>query len=547
MAGWLMVLDGRRSDEKLSLGILGRGAMRSAFLQARLHGLVCAAILAGCDPRPLIYGDGSQLAAPKLLRPFQGETTGSPLADSALRPLFRWLASVGASEYELEIDDSCSGPRNCLFPSPEILQRTTATSSRPPAPLVVALTTPVGRRYYWHVRGCVASACGEWSSTRYVDVGRQRQDFNGDGYGDLVVGGSGQIWVYFGSATLREEVGWSAAPTDSAASFGSVSWMGDMDGDGFSELAVISCTHDCVASIFKGGRQPASTPAATVNMPPGAAAPTVAFSGDIDGDGQADLMAVRADPVVSRVLLAFGDPVTMVSDPHTAMLDGSEDRVVGGCDFDGDGANDVLGVAAGQIVVADGHSREMGTDFSFRSAGSASLSTFALTCAGDLDGSGSASAVLIQEASTTETLMVLQPQGPCTKRSLPQPSGGFAGRPVAAGLFDRSGSGFHDLVVGDPRANRVVFIPGGVCPPAPYQIVVHSVVGSGNSNTGSAVASPGDMDGDGFDEAAVANPITGIDGIIRGEVYVFRGGLAAPGPAPDLTVARSGSFGASID
>jgi hypothetical protein len=228
-------------------------------------------------------------------------------------------------------------------------------------------------------------------------------------------------------------------------------------------------------------------------------------------------------------------------------MDGAEGRVVGGCDLDGDGADDILGVASGQIVVAGGHSRETGANFLFVPTGAPSPSTFALACAGDLDGSGSASVVLVKEASTTETLTVLQPQGPCSDRSLPQPSGGFAGRPVATGLLDRNGSGSHGLVVGDPRSNRVLFVPGGSCPPGPYQVVVHSVIGTGNSNTGSAVASPGDMDGDGFDETAVANPITGIDGIIRGEIYIFRGGLAAPGPTPDLTVTRSGSFGASID
>jgi hypothetical protein len=55
------------------------------------------------------------------------------------------------------------------------------------------------------------------------------------------------------------------------------------------------------------------------------------------------------------------------------------------------------------------------------------------------------------------------------------------------------------------------------------------------------------MDGDGFDETGVANPITSIDSVIRGEVYIFRGGLAPPGPTPDLTITRTGTYATSID
>ena len=54
------------------------------------------------------------------------------------------------------------------------------------------------------------------------------------------------------------------------------------------------------------------------------------------------------------------------------------------------------------------------------------------------------------------------------------------------------------------------------------------------------------MNGDGFDEAVVANPITGIDSILRGEVYILRGGRNGP-ISVDLTIEGNIRFGNSVD
>lgn len=54
------------------------------------------------------------------------------------------------------------------------------------------------------------------------------------------------------------------------------------------------------------------------------------------------------------------------------------------------------------------------------------------------------------------------------------------------------------------------------------------------------------MNGDGFDEAVVANPITGIASILRGEVYILRGGPNGP-TSLDLTIEGNGRFGNWID
>lgn len=99
--------------------------------------------------------------------PWNGYATGSPWATAAslpvksLRPTFRWVEIASATHYELEVDDSCSatGFSGCGFPSPEVTESVFAASFTPTADLSVAMIAPVGRRYFWRVRGCNAVGC----------------------------------------------------------------------------------------------------------------------------------------------------------------------------------------------------------------------------------------------------------------------------------------------------------------------------------------------------------------------------------------------------
>src|SRR5690606_24010913 len=127
--------------------------------------------------------------APTLLAPANGAFTGSVWADGALRPRFRWHPVANASSYELQVEDTCPVIElgNCGFPSPEVSEvGLTAGDFQLAVPLPVSTTVPVGRRYYWRVRACNIAGCSDWSATRYLNVGRLGNDFNGDGYADRV-------------------------------------------------------------------------------------------------------------------------------------------------------------------------------------------------------------------------------------------------------------------------------------------------------------------------------------------------------------------------
>ena len=237
---------------------------------------------AGAAIVSLAVGCGSDApAAPLLLRPVGGAWTGSVWAERSLRPRFQWTSVRGAVRYQIQVDDSCASPETCAFPSPEIDATTATTELQPDVPLAVSQSPPVGRRYFWRVRACADAAspsasgadaaCGPWSRVRYANVGRQRQDFNGDGYGDLVVASRsffipGSEDVFFGgpSGVLAGPPGWTIAG-DRTTVFvgGDVVWPGDMDGDGFSDLAFLGARPDGVAllRVYAGGTSPATTPA----------------------------------------------------------------------------------------------------------------------------------------------------------------------------------------------------------------------------------------------------------------------------------------------
>src|SRR5262249_27529401 len=146
-------------------------------------------VLSACD-------GASPPAAPRLKRPMRGAYTGSlhaPSALATLRPTFSWAAvepTCGATTYEMQADDSCSPGAldTCAFPSPELAAKgISALTYAPPSDLKVATAPPVGAFYAWRVRACDAAArCGAWSEVRYLEVGRVREDINGDGYGDLL-------------------------------------------------------------------------------------------------------------------------------------------------------------------------------------------------------------------------------------------------------------------------------------------------------------------------------------------------------------------------
>lgn len=294
-------------------------------------------------------------------------------------------------------------------------------------------------------------------------------DANDDRYADLLIGapeddgggnGSGRVWLVYGRDPLEETVNLSRQPRadgerqDSAGL--AVAAPGDLNGDGFHELAVAAPFHNGLADnsgalfLYFGDGSPVSRDHSfeedlqrvwLVGLhEDDALGSSVGAPGDLDGDGLADLLiAAPGAEGGGAVWLLYGSAEPM---PGEASIDtfASAELVagaaepwdlggrtgLGGADLDGDGLGElVLGAPAFSAEGTTGEGAVMllygGAD---RWAGTLSL--------------GEADARL--EGGTAD---------------------GGLGLAVAAGA-DLDGDGYADLVAGAPGgAGRVLGLAGG--------------------------------------------------------------------------------------
>src|SRR5690606_32532146 len=121
---------------------------------------------------------------------------------------------------------------------------------QPATDLIVSELAPVGAKYAWRVRACDDSCrCSDWSAVGYLNVGRTRDDINGDGYADIVVRASGdsEAWldVYYGSGQMNV-----AADARISQLLTDPRFAGDLNGGGFADLVgVLPSQEPCGASL----------------------------------------------------------------------------------------------------------------------------------------------------------------------------------------------------------------------------------------------------------------------------------------------------------
>ncbi|HEX3902065.1 MAG TPA: VCBS repeat-containing protein [Polyangia bacterium] len=405
-----------------------------------------------------------------------------------------------------------------------------------------------------------------------VDVGRQRQDFNGDGYADLVVvagsGGSSALFVYLGAPTLPTSPSWILRPDASAGgapemAFDQILWLGDVNADGFADLAVIVNHADApdTLRLYLGGASPATTPVQEVSNTTFSNASIISLlSGDMNGDGFADVFQNYQGPSSISDVVSYGPDLG--SDDVASRPFGAR---IFACDFDSDGYTD---------LVEDDLALFRGSQTGPFGATPARISVpsgrIPVGCPWNVNGLGSASLVLRAGVGQTPSLVVVSssvvPNATACDGSLPalSPGAGGGSGAVANGempvtdVGDADGDGYDDLLIGDPLNNRAALYFGG----CPVQRVVELPGGTefgGTPDAGGAVAATGDLDGDGYPDFAVANVFGGLDDYCTGEVYIYRGGPSSASQTtpsiiltdPDHTATPGGctgdGFGRSLD
>jgi hypothetical protein len=469
-------------------------------------------------------GSGGSGVAPRLLWP------PSTSVVTSRRPLLRWDSSDG--EVDLCADRTCQTIAG------------TVSNGRPDADLPAGVV-------FWRVR-----RGGLTSATWELFVGGNGAfdghypgplDLDGDGVPDSAVGvAGGGVALYLGGAA-----GLSSAPTllanpdDARVHFGFVvAAAGDLDGDGYGDLAVGECGQDGtrVHVYFGGGMR-----VQTLDSPDGRRGfgCRLAGAGDLDGDGYGDLAVARVGDDFSGGLYIYrGGPGGL---PATTTRFDSPDykpsrlgySLAGVGDVDGDGYDDLLAseidysALGGRVHLyrggADAISNQrvetvIGSDPSGLQFGAS------VTSAGDADGDGvpdfAVAAPAVANATNSPPVLHIYYGGfkdQATIQSNQAPGFGFE----VEGGGDLDGDGFGDVVV--TADNKLSIVYGGNTR-VPTRFATVDAAGQGANPRHAACG--GDLDGDGHADLLVA------DGA---GVELLSGGV---GPGKPVTVPPGGFAGA---
>ena len=271
-------------------------------------------------------------------------------------------------------------------------------------------------------------------------------DVNGDGFVDLAVAsgsGPGSVTVFLGGPSGPGGIGTPLLPGDVTAGFGAnIASAGDVNGDGYGDLLVGGVEH---AQVFLGGPSGIATTAAFALAASSYADATVVQGpSDVNGDGMPDLLV--------------GDALYLSSASGLAADGAFGGSFVG--DENGDGFGDIAG---GHVFAGSPEGIDTSADL-FGQAGETTLGT-----AGDLDGDGYSD--VISSLSSFENFgdrqrVYFGAPGACGStgcrrfRSVPIPGHDFMGGDLAAflgGVGDVNGDGLDDMVASTPDNGSAYF------------------------------------------------------------------------------------------
>ncbi len=414
-----------------------------------------------------------------------------------------------------------------------------------------------------------------WTSAQQdssAGISMSAGDVDGDGFADLAFGApgwdgtagadSGMVRVFRGtSGTLTGSPFWSQEGAAGARYGAGVAGLGDVDGDGFGELAVASAADSLPASfvdVWSGSAGGPTGPGKVfTSIDSGSLGLAMASLGDVDGDGLADALIgqPRYGSDAGRVHAVMGNANVGSLVLETVATGGPGDFLggaVGGFDVDGDGFADGLWSAhdgatsvTPQLMLAQGSPSGLQAPTQVDGAGVPGLS---ISGGGDADGDGLPEVLELSGGGSPEPRRLAGAlpgvRDSAVEPAWPEQAGaGFGYRVVGVG--DLNADGFEEIAVGawhfaDPDTDEgAVFVYAGG-PDGPDPTAAWSVQGdAAGALLGTAIAGAGDVNGDGFGDL-----LLGARGVAEAWLFYGDGSASLLPGTPDLVF--SGDAGSAF-